>query len=71
MEDQAIGTLRLAVAPWVSHKGIVYVDAVVPVEIPELGPGKGGAQVRDDLVGHSEPVRYFFDELSCLSRRCG
>ena len=56
MEDQAIGTLRLAVAPWVSHKGIVYVDAVVTLEIPELRSGKGGAQVYDDLVGHSEPV---------------
>ena len=66
LKDQAIGTLHLAVAPGVSHGGIVYVDAALLTEDPEFGSGEGRAQVCNDPIGHSEPVRYFFNELSCL-----
>ena len=58
LKDQAVGALRLAVAPGVSHGGIVYVDAIVLEEIPELNSGEGGAQVRDDTVRYSEPVLF-------------
>jgi hypothetical protein len=71
LEDKAVGALHLAIAPRVSHGGVVYVDAIVLAEIPELESGEGGAQVYDDLVGNSESVCYFFDELDCLSCRCG
>ena len=70
LKDQAVGAFHLAVAPWVSHEGVVYIDAAVLAEVPKLGSGEGGAQVRDDPVGHSKPVCYFFDELGCLGRRC-
>ena len=71
LKDQAVGTFHLAIAPWVSHGGVLYVDTIVLAEIPELGSGEGGAQVRDNTVGHSKPVCYFFDELGFLGRRRG
>ena len=71
LKEQAVGTFHLAVAPWVSYGGIIYVDAVVLAEVLEFGSGEGGAQVGNDPIRHSDPVCYFFDELSCLDRRCG
>ena len=58
--------LHLAVAPGVGHEGIVHVDAAFLAEVPNFGSGEGGAQVCDDPIGHSEPVRYLLDELGCL-----
>ena len=64
---KAVGAFHLAIAPWVSHRGIVYVDAIVLAEVPEFGSGEGGAQVCDDPIGHSELVRYLRDELTALA----
>jgi len=66
LEDQAVGALHLAVATGVSHGGVVYVDASLLAEVLELGFVEGRAQVCNDLIGHSEPVCYFFNELGCL-----
>ena len=66
LEDQAISTFHLAVAPGVSHGGAVHIDAAFLAEVPEFRSGEGGAQVCDDPIGHSEPVRYLLDELGCL-----
>ena len=66
LKDQAIGTLHLAVALGVSHGGVVYVDAALLAQEPEFGSGEGRAQVCNDPIGHSEPVRYLLDELGCL-----
>ena len=48
------------------HRGVVYADAAFLAEVPEFGSGDGGAQVCDDPIGNSEPVRYLLDELDCL-----
>jgi hypothetical protein len=58
VKDQAVGTFHLAVALWVSHGEVIYVDAVVPVEVPEFGSGEGGSQVDDDPIRHSEVRTY-------------
>ena len=68
LEDQVVGTFHLGVTPWMSHGGIVHIKAALLVEVLEFRSGEGRSKARDDLVGHSEPVRYFFDELGCLSR---
>ena len=36
LEDQAVGAFHLAVTSWVSHRGVVYVDAIVLAEVPEF-----------------------------------
>ena len=66
LKDQAISTFHLAVAPGVSHGGVVHIDVAFLAEVPEFQSGEGGAQVCDDPIGHSEPVRYLLDELGGL-----
>jgi ABC-type uncharacterized transport system permease subunit len=36
LKHHAIGSLDLAVAPWVGHRRVVDVDEAVLVEIPEV-----------------------------------
>ena len=66
LEDQAVGAFHLAVTSWVSHRGVVYVDAIVLAEIPKHGSGEGGAQVGDDPVGYSKSMCNLLDELGHL-----
>ena len=49
-----------------SHGGVVHIDVAFLAKVPEFQSGEGGAQVCDDPIGHSEPVRYLLDELGCL-----
>ena len=69
LEDKAVGMLHLAITPRVSHRRIVYVDAIVLAEILELESGERGAQVGYDPIGYSEPVCDLLGELSCLGGR--
>jgi hypothetical protein len=69
LEHHAIGSLDLAVAPWVGHRRVVDIDEAVLAKIPELRPCKGLSQVSDNPVGYPEPVGDVLDELCGLLRR--
>jgi hypothetical protein len=69
LKYHAIGSLDLAVAAWMGHRGVVDVDEVVLAKVPEVRPCKGLPHVGDNHVGYLEPVGDVFNELRSLFRR--
>jgi hypothetical protein len=63
LEDHAIGTLDLAVAPRVGDRGVVDVDGVVLAEIPKGRASEGCTQVGDDPIWHTEAMCNVSDEF--------
>ena len=56
LEDQAVGSFGLAIAPGMRHGGLVDVDAGFLAVVLELGTRERGAQVGNDPIRHSEPM---------------
>jgi hypothetical protein len=68
LEHHAVGSLYLAIAPWVSDR-VVDVDEVILAEVPEDRASEGYTQVGDDPIGHTEAMFYVSDEFNCFFRR--
>ena len=62
-ESHAIGTLDLAVGPWVSDGDIANIDSVVLVVLPELVVVEIRSQVSDDPIREAVAVYDFIQEV--------
>jgi hypothetical protein len=69
LEHHAVGSLDLAVAPWVGDRGVVDVDEVILAGVPEDRASEGCTQIGDDPIGHTEVMFYVSDEFNCFFRR--
>ena len=68
LEDYAVSSFDLAVAPWVHDRRVVNVDQVVLTEVPKLGTGEGRPEVGDDPIRNTKAMSDLFDEFCSLGR---
>jgi hypothetical protein len=68
LEHHVIGSLDLAVAPWVGDRGVVDVDEVILAKVPEDRASEGCTQVGDDLIGHTEEMFDVSDQFNYFFR---
>jgi hypothetical protein len=69
LEHHAVGSLDLAVPPWVGDRGAVDVDEVIILaKVPEDRASEGCTQVGDDPIGHTKAMFYVSDEFNYFFR---
>jgi hypothetical protein len=69
LEHHVVGSLDLAVAPWVGDRGVVDVDEVILAKVSEDRASEGCAQVGDDPIGHTEAIFDVSDEFNYFFQR--